>query len=174
MFVIPAEIERPKDPLNEKPVQTSSIRSSSGWLTARVRGQPAPLPPASTPATPRCAPDAGTRYDSGFVAASLRRLGPVLLVALLAANVVAVALPCPDDLLVELGAGPEQCVADAPHDAGSPTAPPAPCPCACHMGLDVGAGVRVEPTSLATAVLPLDAASTPEDLLVLIQHPPRA
>lgn len=93
-----------------------------------------------------------------------------VLVALVA-SLVALPTPCPDDLLVDLGA-PDQCLGAA-SDGGSPNQPaPSFCGCACHMGLDRG------PEGLPPAALTSNDLRTgtrtdvPEPHHPPITHPP--
>lgn len=101
------------------------------------------------------------------------RTGLIVLVALLVTNLSALALPCADDLLVELGASPETCVATPPGDSGAPAPVLSVCPCACHMGFALSAATSVQPACFVASVLPQDPLDAPRDVARLIPHPPR-
>ena len=114
-------------------------------------------------------------YDLLVTRPSVFALVRALLVVLLAASSVSMASPCADDLLVELGYGPDRCVGSAGRaaDETSPEAPISVCPCACHMAIAVDGSPGVVLVMLAEKITPALAHSNLTAESPPITHPPQ-
>ena len=98
----------------------------------------------------------------------------IVIVLLLLPSLVGLAVPCPDDLLIDMGGGPDQCSTGASPDASPVDSVPAVCPCACHFGISIAPDAPALPAPLVGALhAPMKAADLAA-VPALITHPPVA
>jgi hypothetical protein len=93
----------------------------------------------------------------------------------LAGGLLLLPLPCADDLLVETGAAPDQCVAaglSSQSGQGSPSPGASICPCACHAGIAAGPALAQLPERQQVTLLTPMSAIVLDPVSSAITHPP--